>query len=121
MTSKELRIGNYYKCYCSTEGSEGFFTIKLTEQILKDYLNGDSDYEYFEPIPLTEDWIIKFGFKYQSLNNTLLLNGFLITWDYRNNFAYIKCFDSVISVTHVHQLQNIYFDLVCQELEIKEI
>ena len=57
MKKFELRIGNcvrdpYFENY--KEGSE-FVTV--------DCIEIDNNWKDFEPIPLTEEWLLKFGFK----------------------------------------------------------
>ena len=84
----------------------------------------------FMPIPLTEEWLLKFGFKTRTTVNhsvqyfigenpltrdwlldILWLNGYEYPF-YRNGFFKIK---------YVHQLQNLFFALTAEELEIKQI
>lgn len=68
-----------------------------------------------EPIPLTDDWFIKFGFVYSDLNGDTghwqksgfqILNG-------ENGFSYAYELD----IKFVHQLQNLYFALTHEELK----
>jgi len=81
-----------------------------------------------KPIPLTEEWLFKFGFKTRTTENISVqyfigenpITGdwlFDIIWlkgdeypFYRNGFFKIK---------YVHQLQNLYFALTGEELTIK--
>lgn len=80
-------------------------------------------------IPLTEEWLAKFGFYgewpfisiYLSNKNHLTLSRFTddeykkvevkITWDYTGRI--------IGYIYYVHQLQNLYFALTEKELEIK--
>lgn len=75
------------------------------------------------PIPLTEDWLLKFGFeekpkyshpKYWKGNYFCNLNGEF----YTNNESYEGETLST-NIKYVHQLQNLYFALTGEELEIK--
>ena len=64
-----------------------------------------------KPIPLTEEWLLKFGFEHK-----------LLVWEY-NNFCITGCFtygyclngyclDNLFPrFKYVHQLQNLYFTL----------
>ena len=53
MKENELRINSYYKI--------GQAETKLDADSLVWYLEGGSD--MFKPIPLTEEWLLKFGFE----------------------------------------------------------
>lgn len=86
--------------------------------------------ERFSPIPLTEEWLLKFGFerwgsythlwKRKSQRLTVTLNQNAIGkhglyghgCDYELNDMYR------VGVQHVHQLQNLYFALTGKELEL---
>ena len=106
MEAKELMIGNYVKDPYNTE-------IRL--------VSVEKSAGQLRPIPLTEEWLIKFGF-------------------YRKNFAWVLCepssnmtkFEFSIwedltyntaelrpPIDFVHQLQNLYFALTGEELSIK--
>ena len=79
------------------------------------------------PIPLTEEWLIKFGFK--AIN---FLNGYLVQekgYKYMDMIIRYGCFDGhrflfdfsnekCVNLKYVHQLQNIYFALTNKELEL---
>jgi hypothetical protein len=71
--------------------------------------------EWFEPIPLTEEWLLKFGFKKSSWgwikNGVNIQKGFTLAFSSNKNSIEIK---------HLHQLQNLYFALTGQELEFKQ-
>lgn len=95
------------------------------------------DFEYLQPIPLTEEWLLKFGFiliRYPKEGSDVLttqreLRG--TKWFYRSNDKFniqVECKDySTVSIGYcvltkvqfVHQLQNLYFALTGEELTIK--
>lgn len=68
------------------------------------------------PIPLTEDWLLKFGFD-MKYGNTYLKDRMkfdintigLVRFHWSQKVTYIK---------YVHQLQNLYFALTGQELKL---
>ena len=122
MKAEELRIGNLIELPCF--GGEGkviisdisydIFSVDATA--LKDAERNGNDWAA-KPIPLTEEWLLKFGF----------VNG------EKNNFSFTKHVDLRIfghesdynglwigKIEHVHQLQNIYFALTGEELTIKD-
>jgi hypothetical protein len=138
MKTSELMIGNYV-----TDGYyDSFKTIFEVESISEKGINlsieddgrwGEIADRWIEPeyrfdllfgIPLTEDWLLKFGFDlinneyHQSRNHELKLY-----WTVNKN-KMIPEFNEKRFVTgydfkYVHQLQNLYFILTGEELTIK--
>ena len=125
MEAKELRIGNYV----------GFIKHQHTtiiESMWEDLIGHSSGSERgiddFEPIPLTEEWLLKFGFKeYDKRKNRFITDdGFEIEIQGKNYAYCIYDVESAPHLTHfighckyVHQLQNLYFALTNEELTIK--
>jgi len=111
LSKNELRIGNL-------TNNNGYISA-ITGQDIYDLSQG-MDSECFQPIPLTEEWLLKFGFEkclnqYKKVTETkpfiiLFLEGQFQYDDlrYRTNLQY------------VHQLQNLYFALTGEELKIIE-
>jgi len=125
MEVRELRIGNYLQCKITQES----VVIKMIDsQCDVCSLNdGLCDLELLEPIPLTEEWLLKFGFELQ-LDGSYQKNDFSIFLDKRfntnlylqdNEKGSFKWFGYECKVIHVHQLQNLYFALTNEELKIK--
>lgn len=127
MKANELRIGNlvYFK-HCDYEYNiprKINYTLKPNLVGLEKVSVNRIEYNNIEPIPLTEEWLLKFGFN-KDLDNDLFLNinsnSFLV-WqnnniellDYENN----KC---ICFCKYVHTLQNLYFALTSEELTIKQ-
>jgi hypothetical protein len=112
MKAEELRIGNWIK-YAGNE-------IELTRQKFKLCVFTLVLDELHEPIPLTKEWLIRFGFEYNysfdlysksGFDIQLLENGIeFYIGEYGSYFTWIEC---------IHQLQNLYFALTGQELTIK--
>jgi len=74
---------------------------------------------FIEPIPLTEDWLLKFGI----IENSTSFS----TWDVPTGVKELRLkkqagylFYNGLIIEHVHQLQNLYFALTSQELTIKK-
>ena len=78
--------------------------------------------ELVEPIPLTKEWLLKFGFKYKEMyyesEYLTALNDCFIVVERVTGFFYVDAPNNEIK--YVHQLQNLYFALTGEELEIKE-
>lgn len=111
---QELRIGNYI------HGRKGICFKVLPEDIetISKFPNN------YNPIPLTEEWLLRFGAreydKFLCLNRNHLVNEFLIRYIKANqvmelNFRGISFF---YLESKVHQLQNLVFALEGVELEI---
>jgi len=125
MEANEFRIGNW------VEGVDGI--CQITE-ILKrgiNVINPDDipphPYDWIEPIPLIEEWLLKLGFM-QSNNMKKFYNG---NFDWMifvndNEFAFYRHDEMngdviyLTTIEYVHQLQNLYFALTGEELEMNE-
>lgn len=132
MEAQELRIGNYVHVKYSRSGLKDS-DVELTYESFLRFLHLDIS-EIAHPIPLTEEWLIKFGFEFWcdelgikayykvygveyfcvATNGFWQLRGGLKdkdgAWRMGNNYPFIKS---------VHQLQNLYFALTNTELTIK--
>ena len=119
MEAKELRIGNWVK------DKDGRQPIKID---LGDFCyierQGVEDYE---PISLTEEWLLKFGVN-ELLNQDVYRVNYTCYHKGTNCFNYCLGYyhddqgyiDNIFKdIKHVHQLQNLYFALTGKELEIK--
>jgi len=123
MKANELRIGNYVKqsetgvstCHCPGDVFEwslsDFYEVECS-QLLMDTI---------EPIPLTEEWLLKFGFtgdylfhdiEYFSLSKTNTGGNYYCVY-FENEYT-------AVYIEYVHQLQNLYFALTGTELELTD-
>jgi hypothetical protein len=115
MEANELRIGNIVlKSLKSGNGRK-----VETEISIQDFVRIIEDIGVFnyEPIPLTEEWLVKFGYKKQAYNGVWyhpdLNNAPALTIeDDGLYYEYTK-------IEHVHHFQNLCFVLTLQELELK--
>ena len=108
MKAKELRIGN--------------LMIKLGKQInisIPDlmFIEGGKYAYHYKQILLTEEWLIRFGFRKDKDNVTWHLNQGL--WVIQNVGMYLAFGSNKWQIKYVHQLQNLYFALTGQELELR--
>jgi hypothetical protein len=114
----ELRTGNLINVKTLNKG------IQEIEVSINTLTNVESFPELYTPIPLTEEWLVKFGFDcvdgyddhYYNLTNLELG----ITLDSLRPFKEVNVDGTKVYVKHVHQLQNLYFALTGEELIIKE-
>ena len=117
MKSSELRIGNWvYK----EVGITALEPIKLD---LLDIIK-HSYTDCFQPIPLTKEWLVKFGFDevddYWDNGNLKIYSdwtndkGVYFYMDY--NRLPTMTSRASIDICYIHQLQNLYFALTGEEL-----
>jgi hypothetical protein len=114
MKASELRIGNWIAHEPTIDDWEEIIVRPGT--IIQCEISPDS----FMPIPLTEEWLLKFGFEWK---NFALRNG-KFTVRFQKYFYVYLSFEGVspiqINLEYVHQLQNLYFALTGEELVVKE-
>ncbi len=113
----ELRIGNW------VTSKHGYDMEVTTVSKYKD-LGLDTDFS--KPIPLTEEWFERFGFKlekwYISGNKAFeyKLRDFTISKLELELGVFMVNTKQRASIKYVHQLQNLYFALVGEELKLAE-
>ena len=97
----------------------GITPIQIDAQRILSISNGDDTYE---PIPITEEWLLKFGFeKIIGSNESNFTNGFynlFVNSLGEVNFYFFKEGDWYQKIDYVHQLQNLYFALTGSELTV---
>lgn len=129
MKANELRIGNLiqdikYKSPMRIVQFYGNTMFELDSPYM-DYTDYrcDADLDNYEPIPITEEWLIKFGFKRDSVmdGETRRLNNFNIGKLTKGYFIEggVSNDKTSINIEYVHQLQNLYFSLTGEELTIR--
>jgi len=116
MKSEELRLGNYYN---RTDGKD-----KSVQVNINDMVAWSKGAIYGKPIPLTEEWLVNFGFDLDIGVGVWFGNKFgdyrFTIWDKYEGVEYKFSIENslYIQLKHVHQLQNLYFALTGEELEI---
>ena len=111
MKANELRIGNWY--WWNSEGKNYEYQVEP-----RDF--GNDNFKNFEPIPLTEEWLIRFGSKKNDEELTIPINRHMYISFFDNSCQLITDDDFLImDIESVHQLQNLYFALTGEELTIK--
>lgn len=106
MEATELRLGNLIT---RRSNVEEVLTVDI-DLLVKVQRQGF----IFHPVPLTEQWLSKLGFK--PFVKDFQRNGIIIHTRKRG-FILRK---SVPIIKYVHQLQNLYFALKGQEIELNE-
>lgn len=126
MKATELRIGNWVHI-----GGKDTQVYELYSDVLTTTLDKGM-YEYIygvvDPIPLTEEWLIKFGFGRPKNNGSfywIKLSASLFNINPDNGVVWINTpagepFNNPALIEYVHQLQNLYFALTGKELELQE-
>jgi len=111
MKANELRIGNLIM-----KDGEVFQSTEYTPLIMVRYG------ERFDPIPLTEEWLLKFGFEKVKVIWFLNHYGFCLWFDGNDWCVMYNAMKNniVCYLKHVHQLQNLYFILTGEELTFNE-
>lgn len=117
MKANELRIGNWVMV----------FPVKNPQQVcdvMFDSVNTESvfgqHYGEVDPIPLTEDWLLKFGFNRRQIKDLISYNtNQLELYQYasNNNKIFFEYADGEVQLKYVHQLQNLHFALTGMELK----
>ena len=144
MKAIELRIGNYVDITKCTEDSiEEIMYYEKVTSVEQRFIGSQSSTgnlaEFINPIPLTEEWLLKFGFN--KIHESETYDKIKVSY-IDDEYAYWKpglyllskngdwwCFyrytdedtgfEIHSNVEYVHQLQNLYFALTGEELEIK--
>lgn len=118
LTENELRIGNYVSGGVNKDVAQ-ITEIRENGVMLSEHEDCPPHYyDWISAIPLTEEWLIKFGYEKPEFTES--------TWygKYHRIFEPIRgmyvCDTSGMTVKTVHQLQNIHHALTGEELKINE-
>jgi len=134
MKETDLRIGNWFKTFeIDKDHGEEYFQIESFSQNKEktlgvEFRNGScwSIVELIDPIPLTEEWLVKFGFEvkpnraYEKYWKDFGDMAILVDEDLEF-YIHAESYEgeTLRKVEHVHTLQNLFFALTGEELEIK--
>ena len=120
MEAKELRITNLvkYKGFECAVTAIDLVDIRISrfkdEKKQSSVISIVNVYDDLKPIPLTEEWLLKFGF------DNLGAYGWGISYfhiRFRNiHKFYFPIENRIVRIEYVHQLQNLYFALTGKEL-----
>ena len=113
MEAKDLRIGNLVRI---AGGDYEVEVLNVTNSIFLSSM-GAQDIKDVKPIPITEEWLLKFGFVKEDDNYELKQ----VRINLNNQTTKIGAGWIGIDINHckhVHQLQNLYFALTGEELNL---
>jgi hypothetical protein len=124
MNPKELRIGNLINCIVHDEDEDGNDVVIKSEgkfigyDPFDNYMWVESDlareyYDEFEPIPVTEDHLRKFGFRETGI---FLYLGNLSYDKIRKTWQWFGVMILPERLRFVHQLQNFVYSIDGKEL-----
>ena len=116
MKANELRLGNYITTEYLNKSTFKVISIhsdRIYFESVRENFKSDTIQIYIKPIPLTEEWLLMFGFD-------KAVNGW---WSSDEIFSYRDGYfgfgvDRHTKIQHVHELQNLYFALTGEELTI---
>ena len=120
MENNELRIGNLVDfngqvetVYAIRNSGVDFYRGKTKKSvIMQSYV-----WEAIKPIPLTEEWLLKFGFKRFPWG--LVKDNLLFKDDLKCSYLILQVGNGFeVKVKYVHELQNLYFALTGSELTV---
>ena len=125
MKATELRIGNYISREDLINGQSRIEeVIEIGRKLISSGpIKVICDYDEIQPIPLAEEWLFKFGFEKRKKLLGLLVfskSGFDLHFVNGKWEFYVMGSSCILAkIKYVHQLQNLYFALTGEELEIK--
>jgi hypothetical protein len=122
MNTNELRLGNLVDLGNRIAKIIEIAHLACVVVDLEETQDTIEDYERVKGIPLTEEWLLKFGFEKNDNNQFILMEGsvdILFNKDL-NGWTCDGINFSINMTEHVHQLQNLYFALTGEELKLKE-
>jgi aryl carrier-like protein len=112
MKIEELRLGNWI----AQKGNH----FQITPDMFCHYLQ--HGLHSIEPIPLTEEWLLKAGFEkylngdYYRLKAEMCIEAWSDKFSVYLPYYHLDTYTGRISVKYVHTLQNLYFTLTETEL-----
>jgi len=132
MKANVLRIGNHIEYYMedSQDERQKWWELDVVDAETILHFQSYPDDTDYRPIPLTEEWLIKFGFEKDDTGVDMFDQDYH-EW-YQKEFPIIGVlcqssdkeylFDEntdKLRIKYVHQLQNLYFALTSEELIYK--
>ena len=118
MKASELRIGNYHYYHIVDPLDEREEWDEICQIDADDFrILTEFDCPEYKPIPLDEEWLLKFGFEH---GEKIAVHNIFVSY---KDYIGIKGMLGVVKPVeckYVHQLQNLYFALTGEELEMQQ-
>ena len=108
MKANELRLGN-----CLQDSKERFYQVNIDDLVYISEVGTKS-----KPIPLTEEWLLRFGFEWYGRITGWTINEHSVNEKY-GCFEFCINKEFPVELKYVHQLQNLHFALTMEELILK--
>ena len=134
---EELRIGNYVfidKALLNELADDlgeiiesEYFKVSLIDRMFCNVIINGKEVEFqlvdLNPIPLTEEWLIKFGFSQVFITDpqepgaeSKYWKGYFKIISHSGESFSLYYNDKPVNIKYIHQLQNLYFALTGKEL-----
>ena len=134
MICRQLRYGNFVMTGKVESVAFEICASGITHDSLsRDIVAGHCEWSHVEPIPLTEEWLVKFGFVetvsasglFYNVNIGVEKDGGGWSWSFRQVHIELgkrtsTFYHHILQIQYVHQLQNLYFALTGEELTLKQ-
>jgi len=104
MNTRDIRLGNLVN-FQGLNIEIGFSDISLMQD--------DNVGSSYKPIPLTEEWLVKFGFEVLGDSMYAIDDRFII------HFPDMVHYKTNVKIKYIHDLQNLFFALNRKELTWK--
>lgn len=121
--ANELRIGNYIT---EVGASDGFYAsvVSIGVDTCTYGIGYWASFDKLAPIPLTEKWLLDFGFEKGDYGFYKLYynDDFYLLTNLKGytELCINKIKGAVVETKYVHQMQNLYFAVKSKELELKK-
>ena len=126
-TTKELRIGNLVEDH---NGVHYVIYAISRNSVIVDPPFGWFDISEIKPIPLTEEWLVKFGFEKSIFDDTYIEANkndkcyrfdnpdecYYISYGKQNSMFCSVDYGGLKYINYAHQLQNLFYSLTGEEL-----
>jgi len=129
MKASELRIGNFVK----GKETNVYWTVEAVDSNSIFSYGKWRPLDAFEPIPITEEWLLNFGFSTTDYKKGYIgiyhkaggiITDFVLTYPlvngvFQKHFIWEHSKFKYQELKHVHSLQNLYHALTGEELTLK--
>jgi hypothetical protein len=128
LSASELRIGNWVHIYNSSINNDMRVTDIHEWKICCGLVDAEFEKDEIQPIPLTEEWLLKFHSEEEIKksgrfpNEITIYDRFIFIWKEEYKYWYVVTAyhkEYLTKIEFVHEYQNFIFALTGEELIIK--